>query len=444
MKKAVRLTALAIALLLALTSCSNGEGQNSQTDGTETVSAFEPDPEKVEGNVVWWYWDEPGARLMWDEFNKTYPNVTLEVVPVVNADYVKKIQTAVSSGTELPDILCAEMDWRGKILSYDIWEDLEAAPYNLETDKIMDYDLPLLRNQQGQICGLDNVITASGMAYKADLAKEYFGTDDPDEMKELLPDWETFAQKGKEVYEQSGGKVFMLTGFQDAGRMVFNQHPDPLVEDGKLINFDKVIVPTLETLLMLKENNCCDMIDQWTPAWNASFAESSHIFYPAPAWALSFVIKPNDPNGEGNWRVMEAPGGGYNYGGTMFGISKSSDVKEAAWAFLHWSTMTDEGAKAYRDTQDFFVPRKDLYGGDNFDFSGREDPYFGGQNVNELLYKVIPEGLETRPNNIYDGSITEVLLLTEKLIEKDEAVTLESACQYFKDELTNKEPDLMG
>ena len=66
MKKAVRLTALAIALLLALTSCSNGEGQNSQTDGTETVSAFEQDPEKVEGNVVWWYWDEPGARLMWD------------------------------------------------------------------------------------------------------------------------------------------------------------------------------------------------------------------------------------------------------------------------------------------------------------------------------------------------------------------------------------------
>ena len=47
-------------------------------------------------------WDEPGARLMWTSSIQLI-HVTLEVVPVVNADYVKKIQTAVSSGTELPD-----------------------------------------------------------------------------------------------------------------------------------------------------------------------------------------------------------------------------------------------------------------------------------------------------------------------------------------------------
>lgn len=444
MKKIQKAAALVLAATLLLTACgSSGDLETQSEQENEITTEFETDPEKLSGKITWWYWDEPGAQLIIDEFHKTYPNIEIEIVPVVNADYVKKVQTAVSSGLDLPDILNAEMDWRGKILSYDIWEDLEAEPYHLETEKLMDYDIPLLKNEAGQICGLDNVICASGMAYKADLAREYFGTDDPEEMKKLLPDWATFAQKGKEVYEQSGGKVRMMTGFQDAGRMIFNQYPDPLVENGKFVNFDKVVKPTLDTLLLLKENDCCDMIDQWTPAWNASFAESSHIFYPAPSWGLSFVIKPNDPEGEGNWRVMEAPGGGYNYGGTMFGISKTSKNKELAWAFLNWSTMTDDGAKAYRDTQGFFVPRKDLYSGDEFDFTGMEDPYFGGQNVNELLYKVIPQGLTTRPNNIYDSSITEVLLLTEKYIEKDDSATAESAAEYFKEELTNKEPELM-
>lgn len=432
MKRYLALTLAALMMLVAFGASAGGE-----------QLVFDTDPSQLEGTVTWWYWDEAGIQPMIEAFNEVYPKVTIEIVPVVNADYVKKVQTAVASGLDLPDILNAEMDWRGKILSYDIWEDLEAAPYNADTGKIMDYDQNLIRDENGKLCGFDNIICASGLAYKAALAQEYFGTDDPVELKALLPDWAAFAAKGKEVSEKSNGKVFMMTGYQDAGRSMFYQNPAPLVEDGKLVNFDTVVRPTLEKLIMFKQNNVCDMIDQWTPAWNASFAADDHIFYPCPSWMIPFVIKPNDPNGEGRWRVMEAPEGGFNYGGTMFGVSQTSKNKEAAWAFIQWTTLTDEGAAAYRDKLDYFVPRKDLYEGDAFDFSGREDPYFGGQNWTEMLYKIIPQGLKTRPQHVYDGSITEVLMLTEKVIEKDDSVTLDAACAYFKEELANKEPNLV-
>lgn len=65
-------------------------------------------------------------------FNELYPNVKFEYTPMANGDTLQKYQTALASGTELPDIGWAIIDSRAKVYELDMWEDLSAAPYNFD------------------------------------------------------------------------------------------------------------------------------------------------------------------------------------------------------------------------------------------------------------------------------------------------------------------------
>ena len=42
------------------------------------------------------------------------------------------------------------------------------------------------------------------------LAKEYLGTDDPQELYEMLSSWDKIVETGKQVYEKSGGKIALI------------------------------------------------------------------------------------------------------------------------------------------------------------------------------------------------------------------------------------------
>ena len=58
-------------------------------------------------------------------------------------------------------------------------------------------------------------ISVAGIAYIKSLAKEYFGTDNPEEMEAIFTNWDAFIEKGKEVLQKSGGKVKMFPSLGD-------------------------------------------------------------------------------------------------------------------------------------------------------------------------------------------------------------------------------------
>ena len=278
--------------------------------------------------LVQWGWDEAVAEAMKTKFNKVYPNVKFEYTAV--QDYLTKVQTTVASGGELPDILWAEMGSRGKMFDMDIWENLEAEPYNLDRSILLDYIIPLESNAAGQIIAIDNSISPAAMAYKRDLAKEYFGTDDPKALSEILSDWNTFIEKGKEVLQKSGGKVFMLPSIGDAFQILDGQSSTPTM-DGDSINITGRIKGTLDIIEQMRDAGILNKMDMWSPAWNASFADKNNIFFACANWSPQYQIKANDTNGEGNWGIMIPPEGPFSWGGTAFGISKQSKNKDIAW-----------------------------------------------------------------------------------------------------------------
>lgn len=444
-KGVARFICLAMAILMLsaafLTGCAQKAPTGNETAaGTEQAAAGEQNaPEtkaqNLKGEVTMWAWADMWNKVF-AEFNKVYPDIKVNYVPVDGNDYFKKLTTAISAGSDLPDIGWLEMNWRGKLISMDIWENLEAAPYSLNRGDMLDFLVPLASNEKGQIVGIECGPAPAGMAYRRDLATQYFGTDDQAELEKMFSSWDEFIGKGIEVKEKSGGKVFMMSGLADAFQAMRDQKPNALV-DGSKIKVKDAYLDTLKNVQKMRDAGIIDKLDQWSPAWNASYASGNYIFYPCALWSPAFVIKPNDKDGSGRWGLMMPPGGAYNWGGTLFGIPKDAKNKDLAWAVINWCLYSKDGAKAVRDQIGYISAFKPVY--DDPEFYGAKDDFFGGiallKGFADLASKVTP-----RPLTKYDNVLKESIDLGIKGMVT--GASAEESIQFMEEEIIRKAPEL--
>ncbi len=442
MKKQMRkVTALAMATLMAaglLGGMITVQAEES-TDGS--VEDYSADlPSDYEGTLTMWGWDDAYFETMTKAFQEKYPNVKFEYTPMANGDTLQKYQTALAAGTELPDVAWAIVDSRAKVFELDMWEDLSAEPYNFDINEVFDYLHPKMVNSKGQVCGIEQSMSPAGLAYRKDLALEYLGTDDPKELEEMMPTWEDFIEKGKEVYEKSGGEVYMMQGLADAQQFIREQGAKSWIED-KTIKVTDVLSRSLELACEMRDNNVVDKLEAWTPAWYASFGEGKHIFAGCAPWSIQFNIIPNDPEGEstGHWALMNAPEGNISWGGTTLGISKTCKDKRLAWEFIKFATLSTEGAEAMNSISLLTSAKKPYE--ENPELRNMTSPWFGDQNLGEIFLDEIIPNIQARPMNFDDNVVHETLNLVTTALNNDPNMTADDAVAQLKDELAMKLPD---
>lgn len=397
-------------------------------------------PADYEGTLTMWGWDDTYFNTITKAFNEKYPNVKFEYTPMANGDSLQKYQTALATGTELPDIGWAIVDSRAKVYELDMWEDLSADPYNFDINEVFDYLHPKMVNSKGQVCGIEQCISPAGLAYRKDLAKEYLGTDDQKELEKMLPDWESFVEKGKEVYEKSGGKVYMLPGVADAQQFIREQGAKSWIE-GDTIKATDTLKRSLELACEFRDNNTADKLEAWSAAWYASFGEGTHIFAGCATWSIPFTIEPNDPEGEktGHWGLMNAPEGNISWGGTTLGITKTCKDKRLAWEFIKFATLSTEGAEAL-NTIGYLTSAKKPYE-EEPELKSYKSKWFGDQDLGEMFLDEIIPNIEARPMNLDDNVIHETLNLVTTSINSDPDMDADAAMDQLKEELEMKLPD---
>lgn len=347
-------------------------------------------PEEVTGNILFWSWD-PNFFEMVEKMNDIYPNVTFDFVTVASADdYMQKLQAALTSGSEVPDILAMEINNLGKFYDMGIAEDLEA--HDIDPDLLIPYLAEMGRDNDGTFIGIPNTAAPGGLYYRRDLASKYLGTDDPDEISAMVSDWDSFIETGKKIKEASNGDVSMLPGIDTLVQPLVNQTGLRWREDNKLM-VQENFTETIELMQKIKDADIDAGLDIWTPAWNASFAQGNVFCYPGSCWFQSYVIEPNDPDGSGNWGVAEVPGGYYNWGGIWWGMYKQSQNKDAVAAWMKYE-LSVEGAQNKYDLIHFYPGVKAVY---ENDYLNKPNEFFGGQNVTELYLKEMDEMTVLRP-----------------------------------------------
>ncbi|WP_372661600.1 ABC transporter substrate-binding protein [Cohnella sp.] len=438
-----------IILLAGLLSACGGNNNNSQSSSTapsaspsESQSAEAPesaDPTQLSATIKVWDWDEAFDKGMIPEFNKKYPNIKVEVTVVNPNDYLQKLQSGIASGSDVPDVILGEEAYRGKLFDLDVLDNLEAAPYNFDRTSVLDYTVPYISNSKGEVVAVDQAITPAGFAYRRDLAKQYWGTDDPAELEKLLSTWDDFIAKGTELKEKSGGKVLMFPGLGDAFLVLKNQNITPYV-NGTEVDLTAKLKQPIETLFKMRDAGILGKNELWTPAWSASMAKGEFMFYPMAPWGPKWHISANDPEGKGRWGLVKAPEVGFTRGGTAIGIYKDSKVKEAAWAYVQFAYQSEEGSLFSFKTFGNMTSNKSFYDKQKalFESPGAYDEFFGGQNLAKYyLENVIPD-MKGSPQSKYDSVVDSVSNSLYPLWTKDPSITADAALDKFKSELKNK------
>lgn len=396
---------------------------------TFTVPVFAESEEPV--TLTYWGWDSNYYQPVIDAYMESHPNVKIEATATEWGDMLTKAQQALASGSELPTIIPMDITLIGNWKKMGVTENL--LDYGLDTSKYNPALIEAATDENGKVIGLFENVCPAGIAYKRDLAKEYFGTDDPDELAEMFSSYEAYVEKGKEVAEKSNGEVFMFYSGQAVAEWLYFASDIANVTDDTINMTDKM-TDVMGKLVELRDAGAVDSYQNGTAEANATYADDKHIFYPCPDWALTYYIESNDPEGSGNWGLIKAPVG-YSHGGTAMGISSSAteEQKEAAYDFITWAISSEEGAAVAKDKAGYITQDTTIA---TDEFCKRSDEeFFGGQDISSLYYKDIASSISIATPSVFDNDIVSVRNDVAQQLMNDKEMTVDDAVKAAVEEL---------
>lgn len=444
MKKKVLAVCLAALMSIPSLAGCGAQKDSGAADGAETSETTDGAGDGEEITLTIWDWDEAHLTHMTEWYHEKYPNVNFETLVVSTQDYMQKLQSALASGSGVPDIILGEMGFRGKVFDLGITEDLSQAPYNLDPGEMFDFAVELQSGPNGELYGVEQQICPSGFAYRRDLAKEYLGTDDPDEIGAMIADWDKLFEVGQQIKEKSGGSVTVLPGMTILlNGILINQNVSDYI-DGDAINLTERYTKAFEIAARFNEAGLLGKQEDNTPALNNSYAAGEILFYPCAPWSLKWGIATNDPDGSGNWGLTTAPDGGFTYGGTSVSIYSGSEHKEAAWEYIKEVYCTGEGVEEAYKQFGFMTGFKAPYEDENsyfFTEKGQYDEFFGGQNLADYFINTIAIKTEGQIQTKHEANVRTALTNVATQMTADPSMTAEQALEILKTEVQTLIPN---
>ena len=378
---------------------------------------------------VWGWTTDPQYQI--EAFEKAYPNVTVNYT-MIGTDYDTKMQTIVDNRTEGPDVFYADVKTVKNYIESDAWETLTDDPYNIDVSDSEDYTVKIGSDSDGNVKALSYQATPGGFWYKRDLAKKYLGTDDPDEISEMLSTTEGMLDVAEKLKEGSNGETHMFASYKDLWQFANYGMRSLAWVDGNKFQMDDYIPEFFDLAKTVRDNDYDAKIDTWSEAWYASCADDSVFGYAEPTWGLQYVIQTGAPDSEGNWGIASMPAAYFN-GGSYLGIYQESQNKELAAEYVKFvCTNKDFLAQYAKDKGDYTSLKsvnKEIADG------GYEESWCAGQNT----FKFFSDQMDKINTDIvtkYDDTIGNLMLNNVDLylngqFDKDAAIA------QFKDDVAS-------
>ena len=186
---------LALTLVLSMAACASGGSPEttaaaapSEQDAVQTTAGSqETQTDTLSGTLEVWSSGEELGRFV-EGFHELYPDVTVNITVVPNADFIAKLTPTLAGGQGAPDIFTGESDYVKYLVESGFWDDLKAAPYNADVSDVWDYVAAVGTDSSGTLRALSWQASPGSVMYRRDMAKEVLGTDDPDQVAAMLTD----------------------------------------------------------------------------------------------------------------------------------------------------------------------------------------------------------------------------------------------------------------
>ncbi|MFB5189129.1 ABC transporter substrate-binding protein [Alicyclobacillus fastidiosus] len=323
---------MATALVVGAVGC----GQSQSTSGSNASGS---DSSKQITLTQWTYYAP--AKLAAQAFEKEHPNIHINVKVFPGNDYETKLQTALSTGTDVPDIFDMDMGYIGQFINTPYLANLSSMGANQLVSGQIPYVAAGGKDSQGNVKAITDTSSPGGFWFRKAAAKKWLGTDDPNKVSQMVSSWPKIIQLGEKINKESGGKVHLLDTDGDV-MAVEEYHMQHFVQNGKLV-IDPGWTNVLDTMREIYQNNVEADLASFSPGWGSALNDHSQngsaILFAAPSWA-GFMINTKNNAANGQYGLAQAPEGYYE-GGRYAAIYAKSPNEQAAYEFLKFLASDD-------------------------------------------------------------------------------------------------------
>ena len=341
----------------------NGDADDGEGDDEEDVAETMSFGTGSEVINLWSFTNEiPNMAAKYielhPEFGEKY-TVKVTIIATTDGAYQPALDQALANGGEdAPDIYAAESAFilkysQGDMASYaatykDLGIDVDAA---IAEADIAQYTVDI-GSRDGEVVALGYQATGGAMIYRRSVAIDVWGTDDPEEIEEIVgggtQSWDKFWEAAADCADKG---VAIVSGDGDVWHAVENSN-EKWIKDGAL-NMDTGRFDLFDISYDLTANGWSNNTTDWTEAWYADMqgvGEKPVFCFFGPAWLINYVMIGNcggEAVGEGtygDWAVC-APPVGFFWGGTWVLANKDTDQKEGVAELIYWITLdcTEDG-----------------------------------------------------------------------------------------------------
>ncbi len=353
------------------------------------------------------------------------------------------LQQADASTDDKVDIFLSETDYVFKYTDKDADVAMPLTDLGIDPDVDMADQYDFTRTTASDSNGVQRGSTwqccPGLLVYRRDIAKDTFGTDDPETIGEKVKDWTTIKETAQELKDKG---YYTFASYADTFRLYGNSIAESWVQSGETtINVDQKIMDWV--------NDSKEWLDagylnstvkgQWNDDWNKSMGSQSKVFaFLLPAWGIDFVLNPNWDGDAGAWAVTTPPQE-YNWGGSYIHAATGTDNPEHVKdIILAMTAEQDNLLKISKDYSDFTNTKTGMNQATTDKAFASE--FLGGQNP-FTYFAPVAENIEIAPLSAYDQGCVELIQnsFSDYLQGK---VDFEKAKANFETAIIERYPDI--
>ena len=403
---------------------SNGSG-DAQGDENDTNES-----EKLAGEITYWTYTDSANNLV-DEFAAQNPDIKINLQVFGGDEYKTKLMTTIQSGQDIPDLFDLEENYAYEFFESDVIENLSARGYDELVKDFYPFMVAGSKDIDGNIRGINFQASPVGFWYLRDAAKEWLGTDDADEISDMMKNWDDIKALAAKVKEDSNGEVYLWPNTIEMVKVVGFSF-EPFVRNGNFSVSDEWL-GLIDTMRDFRESKVIADLNSWSEDWAAKWNEGKVIFRVMPSWDF-FTDWDKNTGNVGIARPFENS----FEGATLISMYSGSDKKELADEFLKYVASEEFqtiNMEKYNQVPASSAVAKKLSEG----FSAEK---FGGQNlmktydeINSGIADIIPDKYTRAVQNMFQKHAEDGV---KAGLSNDEII------KNFKAEMKDKYPELTG
>ena len=324
------------------------------------------------------------AKAAVAQWKKKHPTVEVKVVSRAFADHHTAMTTALSTSSNLPDVMVVEFGYVARFAEGGGLEDLGAAPYAIKTQqaRFVPFAFRQATAASGAVVAVPADIGPGTLLYRADILKKAGLTE-----ADLMQSWDAYVAAGVKIKAATG--AYLVAHARDVKDIVIRSDIKPgeglyIDAKGRVLVDSPRFVRAFELAKKVREGKLDGKISAWSNEWAEGFKRGTIATQMSGAWLAGHLNNWLAPETKGLWRASQLPEKAWgSWGGSFYTIPKGAKNKALAWDFIQMMTLDPQMQLSAFKSQDAFPALVDVH---NDAFFDQPIEFLGGQKA-RLLWR---------------------------------------------------------